>query len=177
MTEFFFSRTMWPISNKLGTKHPWEKGLQFCSNEGPRPFTREDNHEITKIHGRNLKFKNMLLQPNFNQPWQKSSLGDQDLALFQVPRWDDYEIAKIHWRNLNLLQSNMAHGPLVSIFLSLFFCLIGHVVIQLFHFVINTCSYTAVCHKINSRLPHVLHGLFNIYILSIFLLFWKNLKD
>ena len=39
---------MGPISTKLGTKHIWEKGIQFCSNEGPRPFTRGDNYEIAK---------------------------------------------------------------------------------------------------------------------------------
>ena len=31
----FFSRTTGPISTKLGTKHPWVKGIQVCSNEGP----------------------------------------------------------------------------------------------------------------------------------------------
>ena len=35
---------------KLGTKHPWVKGIQVCSNEGPRPFPRGDNYEIVKIH-------------------------------------------------------------------------------------------------------------------------------
>ena len=25
-----------------GTKHPWMKGIQFSSNEGPRPFSRGD---------------------------------------------------------------------------------------------------------------------------------------
>ena len=28
-----FSRTTGPISAKLGTKHPWVKGIQVCSNE------------------------------------------------------------------------------------------------------------------------------------------------
>ena len=42
-----------PVSTKLGTKHPWVKGIQVCSNEGPRPFPRGDNYEIVKIHWRN----------------------------------------------------------------------------------------------------------------------------
>ena len=29
------------ISTKLGTKHPWVKGIEVCSNEGPRPFQGE----------------------------------------------------------------------------------------------------------------------------------------
>ena len=51
--KIFFSRTTEPISTKLGTKHPWVKGIQVCSNEGPRPFTRGDNYEIVIIHWRN----------------------------------------------------------------------------------------------------------------------------
>ena len=39
----FFSRTTLLISTKLGTKYPWMKGIQVCSNEGPHPFPRGDN--------------------------------------------------------------------------------------------------------------------------------------
>ena len=31
-------------------KHPWVKGIQVCSNEGPHLFPRGDNYEIAKIH-------------------------------------------------------------------------------------------------------------------------------
>ena len=31
--KIFLSRTTGPISTKLGTKHPWMKGIQVCSNE------------------------------------------------------------------------------------------------------------------------------------------------
>ena len=51
--KIFFSRTTEPISIKLGTKHPWVKGIQVCSNNGPRLFPRGDNYEIVKIHWRN----------------------------------------------------------------------------------------------------------------------------
>ena len=44
----FFSRTTEPISIKLGTKHPWVKGIQVSSNEGPCPFLRVDHYEIAK---------------------------------------------------------------------------------------------------------------------------------
>ena len=52
---FIFSWTTGPILTKLGTKHPWVKGIQFCSNEGPRPFPRGDNYQIAKIHWQILK--------------------------------------------------------------------------------------------------------------------------
>ena len=38
-----FSRTTGPISTKHGTDHPWVKGIQFLSNEGPCIFLRGDN--------------------------------------------------------------------------------------------------------------------------------------
>ena len=44
------SRTAKPILTKLGTNHPCLKGIQVCSNEGPRPFPKGDNYEIVKIH-------------------------------------------------------------------------------------------------------------------------------
>ena len=36
---FAFSSTG-QISTKLGTKHPWMKGIQICSNEGPHHFPK-----------------------------------------------------------------------------------------------------------------------------------------
>ena len=50
-----FFRTTGPVSTKLGTKHPWVKGIQVCSNEGPSPFPRGDNYQIAKIHWQILK--------------------------------------------------------------------------------------------------------------------------
>ena len=52
--KIFFSRSTEPISTKLSTMHLWVKGIQVCSNEGPRPFSREDNNEIAEIHWQNL---------------------------------------------------------------------------------------------------------------------------
>ena len=46
--KIFFSRTTGQISTKLGTMHSWIKGSQDFSNEGPYPFPRGDNYEITK---------------------------------------------------------------------------------------------------------------------------------
>ena len=50
ITKIVSSRTNGPISTKLGTKHPWVKGSQVCSNKGPLPFPRGENNEILKIH-------------------------------------------------------------------------------------------------------------------------------
>ena len=38
-----FKKTTEQISTKLGTEHPWVKGTQVCSNEGPRPYQRGDD--------------------------------------------------------------------------------------------------------------------------------------
>ena len=45
-----FSRTIGPILTKLDTKHPYIKGIQVCSNEGPHLFPRGDDSKIAKIH-------------------------------------------------------------------------------------------------------------------------------
>ena len=100
-----FSRTTEPISTKLGTKHPWVKGIQVYSNGGPRPFPRRDNYEKVKIHRRNFKiFFSRTTGPISTKfgtelPWVK---GIQ-VCSNEVPRpfqgGDNYEIAKLHWRN------------------------------------------------------------------------------
>ena len=74
--KIFFSRTTGPISIKLGTKHPWVKGIPFWSKKWPYPFPRGDNYEVVKIHWRN--FNNFLLQnhgPILTKTWHKATLG------------------------------------------------------------------------------------------------------
>jgi hypothetical protein len=44
-----FSRTSKPISTKLGTNHPWVKEILYCTNKGPCPLQRGDNHKNAKI--------------------------------------------------------------------------------------------------------------------------------
>ena len=41
--------------NKLGTKHPWVKGIQAYSNEGQRSLPKGNNYEIAKLNWRNFK--------------------------------------------------------------------------------------------------------------------------
>jgi hypothetical protein len=44
------SRTIGPILTRLGTNHPWVKGIQICSKEGDSPSSRVDNSKKVKIH-------------------------------------------------------------------------------------------------------------------------------
>ena len=121
--KIFFSRTTGPISTKLGTKHPWVKGIQVCSNEGPLPFPRGDTcnyeevngsamlfikgdiHKIAKIHWRNLKiFSSRTTGPistklGTKHPWVKGIQNYLNEGPRPFPRGNNYEIAKIHWQN------------------------------------------------------------------------------
>ena len=51
----FFSRTTCPILTRLGTNHPWGKGILNCLNEGDCPSPRGDNHRRVKLHWTFLK--------------------------------------------------------------------------------------------------------------------------
>ena len=44
----YFSRTAGPISTKLGTKHPWVRGIQVYSNQGPLPFSNSRGDDYKK---------------------------------------------------------------------------------------------------------------------------------
>ena len=44
------SSSLEPLGHfKRGTKHPWVKCIQVCTNEGLRSFPRGDNYEIVNI--------------------------------------------------------------------------------------------------------------------------------
>jgi hypothetical protein len=47
--KIFFSRTTGPVLTRLGTNHPWLKGIQVCSKEVDSPFPRGDNSERVKM--------------------------------------------------------------------------------------------------------------------------------
>jgi hypothetical protein len=55
LKEIFFSRTSRPISIKLGINHPWVQGILNCSNKGPGPLQRGDNHKNAKMGWVHLK--------------------------------------------------------------------------------------------------------------------------
>jgi hypothetical protein len=47
--KIFFYRTTGPILTRLGTNHPWVKGIQVFSSKGPDPLQRVDNHKNVKV--------------------------------------------------------------------------------------------------------------------------------
>ena len=109
--KIFFSRTTNPFSTKLGTKHPWVKGIQVYSNKGPFAFPRADNYEIAKIHLQNLKiFFSRTTEPfstklDTKHPWVKGIQVYSNEGPHPSPRGDNNEIAKIHWRNSKIFFS------------------------------------------------------------------------
>jgi hypothetical protein len=50
-----FSRTSGLKSIKLGTNYPLVKGIQVCSNKGPDPLQRGDNHRNVRKGWGHLK--------------------------------------------------------------------------------------------------------------------------
>jgi hypothetical protein len=49
LKNIFSSRTSRPISIKLDANHPWVNGILNCTNEGPGPLQRGDNHKNAKV--------------------------------------------------------------------------------------------------------------------------------
>ena len=102
----FFLRSTRPISTKFGIRHPWVKGTQVCSYEGPRlfPIGHTNETDLEKIHGRNLNIfflrSTGSYQPNLAQSihgWWGFKFVH---TLFQ---WgDNNEIAEIHLRILKI---------------------------------------------------------------------------
>ena len=45
-----FSRTTGPISTRLGTMHPWTKGIQVNSNEGPSSTEPNSQYQPNLAH-------------------------------------------------------------------------------------------------------------------------------
>ena len=104
-----------PVSTKLGTNHPWVKGILDYSNDRRAPpfpkgrWLRNSENTLKKL-------KNLLLQnhqANFNQTQQKASLGKEDLSLctWKSHTFSHCEIIttlqKVHSRNFkNLLLLN-----------------------------------------------------------------------
>ena len=100
--KIFFSRSTWSISTKLGTKHPLVKGIQVCSNEGPRPFPRGDNSENVKLYGKYLEiFFSRTTGPistklGTKHPCVKGIQVCSNEGARSFPRGDNYEFVKIH---------------------------------------------------------------------------------
>jgi hypothetical protein len=63
LKNIFFSRTSRSISIKLDTNHSWIKGILNCSNKGPGPLQRGDNHKNTKMGRGHLKIFSRTTEP------------------------------------------------------------------------------------------------------------------
>ena len=134
LTKFkiFFSRTKKPILTKLGTKHPWVKGIQVCAKEGLHPFPRGDNHEIGKIHWQILKiFFSRTSGPILTEfvkkhPLLKETQGftNKDHSIIKKEMMCFFLSKSMLWYNHSFEQvcllfdlisqvSNVVHGPLV----------------------------------------------------------------
>jgi hypothetical protein len=48
--KILFSKTTGSILTRLGTNHPWVKGIHVCSKEGDIHSPRGENSESVKIH-------------------------------------------------------------------------------------------------------------------------------
>jgi hypothetical protein len=55
LKKIFFSRTSSPIAIKHVIYHPWIKGILNCSNKGPGPVQRGNNHKNAKMEWVHLK--------------------------------------------------------------------------------------------------------------------------
>jgi hypothetical protein len=49
LKKTFFFRTSRPITIKLGINHPWVQRILNCSDKGPGPLQRGDNHKDAKM--------------------------------------------------------------------------------------------------------------------------------
>jgi hypothetical protein len=72
--KIFSSRTSRPKSIKLDKNYPWVKGIQVCTNKGPGPLERGDNHKNVKMGWGHLKIFSRTTGPiltrfGTNHPW------------------------------------------------------------------------------------------------------------
>ena len=112
--------------------HPWVKGIQVCSIEGPHPFPRGDNYEIAKIHWQNLKIffsrttepisTNLCAKHSWMKGIQVSSNEEKinshkvNNVFFSSLYQCFYIIICVYWFELFSQVSDVALGPLVSFF-------------------------------------------------------------
>ena len=96
----FVSSTTEPISTKLVRKHPWMKGIQFFSNEGPHPFPRGDNYKKSRNTMTKIFLQNNC--SNFNQtngkthPWMKGFQICSNEGPSRFSLGDNYKKVKIY---------------------------------------------------------------------------------
>jgi hypothetical protein len=116
-----FSRTSTLNSIKLGTNYPWVKGIQLCSNKGPGPLQRVDNHKNVKIGWGHLKiffsrtFWPILTRLGTNHPWVKGIQIFSKEGASHFPRGDNSERVKIHWKSLKTFFSRTSRPESIKL--------------------------------------------------------------
>ena len=72
------------IPTKLGTEHPWVKGIQLFLNKGPGLFPLGDNNEIASKHIDEI-FKSSSQEPQgqFQPNLTQSILGEEHSTFFK----------------------------------------------------------------------------------------------
>ena len=104
----FFFRTNRPMSNKLGVKLPWVKGIQICSDKGPCLFPRGNNSEMAKIHWQNLIIFFSRTTGSISIKLSTKHLRVKEIQIYSnegprpLPRRYNNEIANTHWRNVKI---------------------------------------------------------------------------
>ena len=105
-SHFFFSRTTGPILTKLGTNHPWVKGIRVCPNEGPRPFWTGDNNKKVKMYWQDLTiFSSRTTGPIPTKHITKHHLVNRSQVYSNewphpFPRGENFKIVKLLFKNL-----------------------------------------------------------------------------
>jgi hypothetical protein len=110
----FFFRTAGPILTRLGTKQPWVKGIQNCTNEGQFLSPRGYNSKRVKIHWKHFKIFYRTSRPISiklctNQPQVKGIQNCTNQGAGPFQRGDNHEnrvesfknILHNHWANFN----------------------------------------------------------------------------
>jgi hypothetical protein len=71
LIKIFFSRISRPISIKLGTNHPYVKGILNCSNKRSSPLQRGDNLKNAKMGCVHLEifFSRTNVDSSFLKSW------------------------------------------------------------------------------------------------------------
>jgi hypothetical protein len=86
---------------RLDTNYPWTKGIQVCTNKGPIPLQKEDNHKNVKMRWYHLKSFSRTTGTILTRLRTNHSLGEgiqvcSNEGDYPFPRGDNSKRVKIH---------------------------------------------------------------------------------